>query len=35
MLVPGAYFRDEVLWRGRVAGHVCGLTRAIMKWVFG
>jgi hypothetical protein len=38
MLVQGAYFRDDTIWRGRMLTVVCELRRAIFEfgfWVSG
>jgi hypothetical protein len=38
MIVHGAYFRDETIWRGRMLTVVCELRRAIFElgfWVSG
>ena len=31
MIVPGAYFRDEAIWRGRVAAFTCYLKAALYE----
>jgi hypothetical protein len=34
MIVPGAYFRDETIWRGRVAAFTCDLKAALYELGF-
>jgi hypothetical protein len=34
MLVPGAYFRDEVIWRGRVIAFMSELRCALFELGF-
>ena len=34
MIVPGAYFRDETIWRGRVAAFTCHLKAALYELGF-
>jgi len=34
MMVPGAYFRDEAIWRGRVAAFTCDLKAALYELGF-
>jgi hypothetical protein len=38
MLVQGAYFRDDTIWRGRMLTVVCELRRTILElgfWISG
>ena len=34
MIVPGVYFRDETIWRGRVAAFTCDLKAALYELGF-
>jgi len=35
IMVPGAYFRDETIWRGRMIEFACDLKALFMNWGFG
>jgi hypothetical protein len=34
MVVPGAYFRDETIWRGRIIGFACDLKATLYELGF-